>query len=57
MSSLDRFEEKWIRGRASETSALLGSADIQSLADMGNAYSMVRQMRLAERNWVDPRRT
>jgi|CZKJ01.1.fsa_nt_gi hypothetical protein len=40
------FEKKWITGGASETSALLGSADIQSLADMGNIYSMVRKMRL-----------
>jgi hypothetical protein len=43
---LDGFEKKWIRGGAPETSALLGSADIQSLADLGNVYSMVRQMRL-----------
>jgi hypothetical protein len=43
---LFRFEEKWIAGGASETSALLGSEDIQSLADIGNTYSMVRQMRL-----------
>src|SRR5271169_3295701 len=43
---LARFEEKWIRGGASETSALLGTADIQSLADMGNVYTMVREMRL-----------
>jgi hypothetical protein len=50
---LDRFEEKWIRGRAWETSALLGSADIQSLADMGNACSMVRQMRLVPFSTLD----
>src|SRR5271169_1339971 len=40
------FEKKWIRSGAPETSALLGSADIQSLADLENVYSMVRQMRL-----------
>jgi hypothetical protein len=43
---LFRFEEKWIVGGGSETRALLGSPDIQSLADLGNAYRMVRQMRL-----------
>jgi len=50
---LDGFEEKWIRGGTAETSALLGSADIQSLAGMGNAYSMVRQMRLVPFSTVD----
>jgi hypothetical protein len=50
---LDGFEEKWIKSRASETSALLGSADIQSLADLGNAYSMVRQMRLVPFSTLD----
>jgi hypothetical protein len=50
---LCRFEEKWISGGASETNALLGSADIQSLADMGNAYSMVRQMRLVPFSTLD----
>jgi hypothetical protein len=43
---LFRFEEKWTAGCASETGELLGSNDIQSLADIGNIYSMVRQMRL-----------
>ena len=41
------FDGKWLRGGASESEALMGSADIQSLADMGNSFSVVRTMRLA----------
>ena len=40
------FEEKWIRGGMPEASEVLGTPDLQSLADLGNSYSMVRQMRI-----------
>lgn len=40
------FEEKWIRGGTPETSELLGTADLQSLADLANSYSVVREMRI-----------
>ena len=40
------FEDKWTRGADPGASALLGTADIQSLADLSTAYSTVRQMRL-----------
>jgi hypothetical protein len=40
------FEDKWIRARDPEASKLLGSADIEAMADMANVYSNVRQMRL-----------
>jgi hypothetical protein len=40
------FEEKWMRTGEVQISALLGTPDIQSLADVGNVYSMVREMRL-----------
>jgi len=40
------FEEKWIRGRAPEADNLLGTPDLQSLADLGNSYSIVRKMRI-----------
>jgi len=40
------YEEKWIGGGAEETSELLGTPDIQSLADLANSYSVVRDMRL-----------
>jgi hypothetical protein len=40
------FEEKWLRGGPSDTTELLGSGDIQSLADLGNSYSVIGEMRL-----------
>ena len=40
------FREKWLSG-APEDEPLLGSADIQSLADLGNSYAGADQMRLA----------
>jgi hypothetical protein len=40
------FEEKWIRGGTPETNELLGTADLQSLADLANSYSVVREMRI-----------
>ncbi len=40
------FEEKWIRGGAPDMGELLGTGDIQSLADLGNSYSVIREMRL-----------
>jgi hypothetical protein len=40
------FENKWVRGEASTSEPLLGSADIQSLADLGNSYAVVQEMRL-----------
>jgi hypothetical protein len=39
------FEKKWVRGRA-KGEELLGTADIQSLADLANSYAVVREMRL-----------
>jgi hypothetical protein len=41
------FERKWIRREAPEGEALIGSADIQSLADLGNSFEIVRKMRPA----------
>jgi hypothetical protein len=40
------FEEKWIGPRQSNENELLGSGDIQSLADLGNSYGVVKEMRL-----------
>jgi hypothetical protein len=39
------FEQKWAGNEDPEMSELLGSADIQSLADLGNSYSVVSEMR------------
>lgn len=47
------FEEKWIRGRTPETKALLGSTDIQSLADLGQSYGVVADMRIVPFGLVD----
>ena len=40
------FDDKWLRGRAPADEPLVGSADIQSLADLGNSFEIVRSMRL-----------
>ncbi len=40
------FEDKWMRTADPETRDLLGTADIQSLADMSNVYSNVHEMRI-----------
>jgi hypothetical protein len=42
---VDRFDQKWVRGDAASSEELLGAADIQSLADLGNSYAIVREMR------------
>jgi hypothetical protein len=41
------FDDKWIGRSAPIQEELVGSADIQSLADIGNSYGMVRAMRMA----------
>ena len=41
------FDHKWLRGGAAADEPLLGSADIQSLADLGNSYAVVNEMRVA----------
>ena len=41
------FEAKWLRGGAPVEESLVGSADLQSLADLGNSFEVVRTMRLA----------
>jgi hypothetical protein len=40
------FDAKWLRGGAPPDEPLVGSADIQSLADLGNSFDVVRTMRL-----------
>jgi hypothetical protein len=40
------FDRKWLRGGAAPDEPLIGSADIQSLADLGNSYAVVKDMRL-----------
>ena len=42
---VDGFERRWVKGTTPEDDELLGSSDIQSLADLGNSYAIVREMR------------
>ena len=39
------FDQKWLRGGAPPGEPLVGSADLQSLADLGGSYDIVRGMR------------
>ncbi len=41
-----QFESKWASGAGGSKEPLLGTSDIQSLADMGNTYELVRKMRM-----------
>lgn len=41
------FDVKWLRGGARSEEPFVGSADIQSLADLTNGYEVVQTMRLA----------
>jgi len=40
------FREKWIVVRGANSGELLGTGDIQSLADLGNSYTVVQEMRM-----------
>ena len=40
-----RFDTKWIR-TTSSSEEMLGTGDIQSLADLGNSYDIIREMRI-----------
>jgi hypothetical protein len=41
------FDGKWLRRGGESSEPLMGSADIQSLADLGNSFTVVRTMRVA----------
>jgi len=40
----EAFERKWVRATEQPSEPLLGTSDIQSLADLGNSYALVRDM-------------
>jgi hypothetical protein len=42
---VSEFEQKWLRSGAAAGETPLGSGDIQSLADLGNSFEAIRQMR------------
>jgi hypothetical protein len=39
------FDPKWVRGGAPADEPLIGSADLQSLADLANSFEMIQRMR------------
>jgi hypothetical protein len=39
------YDRKWLRGGAPPDEPLVGSADIQSLADLGNSFEILKDMR------------
>jgi hypothetical protein len=41
------FDAKWLRGGAPGDESLLGSGDIQSLADLSNSFEVIRTMQIA----------
>jgi hypothetical protein len=48
------FEEKWLSANGPRPDAeLLGSGDIQSLADLGNSFDVVQEMRVLPFGWRD----
>jgi hypothetical protein len=40
------FDDKWIRHRVQQREPLLGSADLQSLADLANSFNVISNMRV-----------
>jgi hypothetical protein len=46
-----RFDAKWIHGDATSDEPILGTADLQSLADLGNSFDVIRRMRLVPIAW------
>ena len=42
---VEGFEQKWVVRDPQPPEDLLGTGDIQSLADLGNSYALVREMR------------
>jgi len=43
---VDDFRRKWVQSGAPPDEQLLGSSDIQSLADLANSYGVVSELRL-----------
>ena len=39
------FDSKWLRGERDPAEPFIGSADIQSLADLGNSFEVIKTMR------------
>jgi hypothetical protein len=41
---VDSFDKKWLRARAVAGESLLGTSDLQSLADLGNSVEVINEM-------------
>jgi hypothetical protein len=42
---VSEFDVKWVRGGATDDEPLVGSGDIQSLADLGNSFQVIRDIK------------
>lgn len=40
------FDAKWVQGLTTNREPLLGTADIQSLADLYNSFAVIREMKV-----------
>jgi hypothetical protein len=40
------FDAKWVRGNGGADEPILGTGDIQSLADLGNSFAIIQDMRM-----------
>jgi hypothetical protein len=40
------FDAKWVHGSGGADEPMLGSGDIQSLADLGNSFAIIQDMRV-----------
>lgn len=47
------FRDKWVQGHRMDSEELLGTGDIQSLADLGNSYTVVQEMRAVPFSFKD----
>jgi hypothetical protein len=50
---VEGFRDKWILGHGINSEEFLGTGDIQSLADLGNSYTVVQEMRVVPFNLKD----
>lgn len=42
---VEEFDLKWVRGGASDDERLIGTSDLQSLADLGNSFQVIQGVR------------
>lgn len=42
---VEEFDLKWVRGGVADDERLIGSSDLQSLADLGNSFQVIQGIR------------